>query len=109
MKVISGEWVQTGNTNIMSNTLKRNIELNIPLHLLFLLLKLLDPKKLNLCKDSTRNRGQRMMTYFKDDTNVNLDLQPIRLNPGLTWRLRDVNWTGLNSSLHIISLIEAEL
>ena len=28
MKVIRGEWVQTGNINIISNTLKRNVELN---------------------------------------------------------------------------------
>ena len=28
MKVIRGEWVQTGNINIISNTLKQNVELN---------------------------------------------------------------------------------
>ena len=99
MKVISGEWVQTGNTNIMSNTLKRNVELNVPLHLLFLLLKLLDPKKCNLCKDSIRNRGQRMMTYFKDDTNVKLGLQPIRLSPGLT----DMNRTLLSTLITLLN------
>ena len=55
MKVIRGEWVQTGNINIISNTLKRNVESN---HFAYLfLLKFLDSEP------GTENDGIRTQAW----------------------------------------------